>query len=77
MTYADLYGAADDTGPSSAVAGSFGYVAATEATPAPPPPPAALEGPLAVLAGLLDTPAGVAFLIAGALLLMLWHDLAE
>lgn len=83
MSYADLYGAADDTGPSSAVAGSFGYVAATEAVgqnQAPQASTAATEGGIGSLVELghelLDTPWGLAFVLGGALLLLLWSDLA-
>lgn len=81
MGYADLYGAADDTGPGAAVAGSFGYVAATEPTAMPAAQVAIAAAPAGSLTNLghqlLDSPAGVVFLIIGGLLLVLWHDLAK
>lgn len=84
MRYADLYGAGDDTGPGSAVGGSLGYVAANERDAQGPPPKAYQGGdggPIASLVelghSLLDSPAGLAFLVAGALLLIAWRELAE
>lgn len=81
MGYADVYGAGDDTGPGSAVAGSLGYVAATEvggpvAEGVTVAPAAGLAGLLDLGNQLLDSTAGLAFLLVGALLLLLWHDLA-
>lgn len=84
MGYADLYGASDDTGPGAAAAGSAGYVAAQEATATQAPANPLTEGEhVPGLAGLvefghelIDTPAGLAFVLAGGLLLLLWADLA-
>jgi hypothetical protein len=77
MTYADLYGAADDTGPSSAVAGTVGYVNAQElaagAVSSLLAPSA--QGLVGYLHELIDTPTGLAFLVAGGVLLFVWHDL--
>lgn len=84
MNYADLYGAGDDTGPGSAVSGSLGYVAASERDAQGPPPAAYVGGDAGLVADLtalghelLDSPAGLAFLVAGALLLILWRELAD
>lgn len=80
MSFADVYGASDDTGPSSAVAGSLGYASVTEAAAS-----SLTEGEHATgVAGLvelghelIDSPAGLAFLLAGLLLLVLWRELAD
>jgi hypothetical protein len=85
MGYGDIYGASDGTGPSSAVAGSVGYVDAISVAQqaAQPNSPAGPGGHQTGLAGmvelgheLIDSPAGLAFLIAGAVLLILWRELA-
>lgn len=82
MGYADLYGASDDTGPSSAVAGSVGYVSAQQAAAPVVGVSAFADDAAGGFAGvlqlgheLMDTPAGIAFLIAGGLLLLAWHEL--
>ena len=79
LSYADLYGAADDTGPSSAVAGTVGYVNAQELAAnavgsllAP-----SAGGVMGYLHELVDTPEGLAFLVAGGVLLFVWHDLVK
>ena len=82
MGYADIYGAADSIGPSAAVGGSLGYYAATAATeptvtPAAAQPAGQAADLLALGHQLLDSPGGLAFVIAGGLLLVLWYDLAE
>ena len=85
MSYADVYGASDDTGPSSAVAGSVGYVDATQAMSSAGPAVGMIANdqaagglPALIELGhsLLDSPAGIAFLLAGGILLLAWHELA-